>query len=110
MTFVNLPYREFLALNANTKHFPPQVSSPHVELRDGISSCVEYDLSIVTVIQGVYSRDASMTFITPPLRDSGLQLDPIVLPGASSITAQWRGFERLSCISKYQVSSPSGLH
>ena len=79
-----------------------------MELREGISSCVEYDLSIVTVIQGVYSRDASATFITPPLRDSGLTLDPIVLPGSSSITAQWRGFERLSCINKYQVSPLSG--
>ena len=74
-----------------------------MELRDGIQSCAEYDLSIVTVIQGVYSEDLTATFITPPLRDTALQLDPIVLPGASSITAQWRGFERLSCINKYQV-------
>ena len=99
----------YLVHSLNNSNLSPQVASPHVELREGISSCVEYDLSIVTVIQGVYSRDASTTFITPPLRDSGLQLDPIVLPGSSSITAQWRGFERLSCINKYQVSPLSGL-
>ena len=80
-----------------------QVTSPSVQLVEGIDSCGEYDIVVSAVIDTHYSNDVTGTFITPPLRDIALLLDPIVLPGARSITAKWRGFEKLSCIRQYQV-------
>ena len=66
--------------------------------------------TVLYMIQGQYSGDLATTFVTPPRRDTGLQLDPVVLPGATSITARWRGFEKLSCIRQYQVGTKTPFY
>jgi len=84
-----------------------QVLASHgssLSLIDAIDSCSEYEIRVAAVIGDEYSEENVMTISTAPEIHSAEKLDPIINPKTNSVQANWRGFEKLSCISEYLVT------
>jgi hypothetical protein len=78
--------------------------SPAITLSEGIEFCSEYDFKVAAVIGEEYSEETLETFITHPDRNAAEKLEPILIPSTQGITAKWKAFEKLSCITNYAVT------
>lgn len=81
-------------------------SFPHVGERmtlTNLESCQEYQLSIISVAGDEWSEETNAIMMTSPETDVADRLEPLVEAGTDHVQVKWRGSEKLSCISEYQV-------
>lgn len=84
-----------------------QVQASHensILLVDGLVSCSEFEIRVSAVIGDEYSDEAVLSFTTAPEINAAQRLEPLAVPSPNSVIAKWKGFEKLSCISKYIVT------
>lgn len=69
----------------------------------GLQACSEYEVRVTAVTGQEYSEGRAALFYTLPSYSAAEKLEPVLITTTDSVTAQWKGFEKLSCVKKYSV-------